>query len=80
MTKKEKRFDKIIFGLRKEYRFEEILNFLDYCGYKGKQTSSSHITFRRNDYEPIIIVVHHNQIKKIYVRKMVRILRKQQII
>lgn len=80
MTKKDKRFQQIIFGLKKEYRFEEIQSLLEYYGYTGRQEASSHILFRKKDYPSVNIVVHRNKVNQYYVKKMIRIFRKRQLL
>lgn len=80
MTSKNKRFGKIILGKEKEYPYNWIKNFLEYYAYTARQTASSHVTFRRKDYEPIIIVIHHNKVKRMYVKKMIKALKRQNIL
>lgn len=80
MTSREKRFEKIVAARGKEYRFEDVCLFLEYYSYVGKQKASSHITFRRENCDPIMIVVHHNKVNQYYVKRMIKILKKQYIL
>ncbi len=80
MTSREKRFEKIFLAREKEYRLEEIRNFLEFYGYMGKQKATSHVTFRKKNCEPIRLVVHHGKVKQYYVKQMVKILKKQHIL
>lgn|GEM_PF-6814747 len=80
MTNRDKRFERIVAAREKEYPFEDIRRFLEYHGYEGRQKASSHVTFRREKCDPIIIVVHHNHVHQFYIRRMLKILTKQHLL
>ena len=80
MTSRDKRFEKIILGKGKEYPYDWIRIFLEHYGYTGRPTASSHITFRKEGYRHIGMVVHHDRVKRIYIKKMIQTLKKQNIL
>ena len=80
MTQKEKRFDKIT-GLKlKTYLFADIKNFLESYDFTTESKGSSHFIFRRETFPHITIVTHNNQVKKVYVKRMVEIMLEYQIL
>ena len=80
MTSRDKRFAKIIFGNKTNYRYDWVKNFLEYYYFYPEKQGSSHIIFRRNPYPHITIVTHGNHVKRWYVKNAIKILRKFQII
>ena len=80
MTSREKRFEKIITGKAKVYAFEDIRNFLEHYGFKASKARSSHFIFRRKSYPHITIVTHKQNVKAVYVKRMVQILRDYHIL
>lgn len=80
MTKQDKRFEKIIRGNQKYYRFSDIKNFLEYYHFETEANGSSHYIFRRNPYPHITIVTHNNKIKNYYIKRAVQILRYYKIL
>ena len=71
MTKKEKRFLKLL-KTPKETSFGAIHTILNNFGYKLDRINGSHHVYEKENAEPIVIPVHKNMIKKIYVKKITK--------
>ena len=80
MTSKEKRFEKIIQGKQKSYKFSDIKSILGHYGFRVENAKSSHFIFRHPNCPHITIVTHDNQVKQYYVKRAVEILKENQII
>jgi len=80
MNKRTKRFDRILGLEQKYYTFADVRNFLGYYGFEAERKSSSHFVFRREETTHIVIVVHHNLVKRIYVKDAIRNLKNYSIL
>jgi hypothetical protein len=80
MTSREKRFHEILDGRQTDYRFADVRDFLVHYGFKAKMRGTSHVIFRKESYPHIPLVVHHNRIKGIYVKRAVQLLKAYEII
>ena len=80
MTKQEKNFLKIIKGKKVTYSFDEVRIFLEHYGFEMKNSGSSHFIFRRAGFPHITLVNHGNQVKRVYVKNMVKILKHYSIL
>lgn len=80
MTKREKKFQEIIQSDKTAYDYGHVDAFLRYYGFDCESQGSSHYIYRRREYPHITLVVHHNKVKRWYVKRAVQILIEYKII
>ncbi len=73
MTKKEKLLLKIL-KRPKDMRFSDVRTLLIDNGYLNKRTKGSHFIFSNNK-NIISVPVHNNLVKKIYLEKIIELLK-----
>ena len=69
--------EKLIEQLRQnpiDVRFETLQNLLYHKGYQLTHARGSHFRFKKEGKTSITLVVHHNKVKKWYVKKLITIL------
>ena len=57
-----------------EERYQTIKIFLEHFGYQLVNVKGSHFHFKQKDKPFIAIIVHHKKVKKIYLKRMLKIL------
>lgn len=73
MTKYEKLKEKLL-TKPKDMRFEEVKTLLRNYGFENARTKGSHFLFTDNK-SVISIPVHNNTVKRIYLEKIIKILK-----
>jgi len=57
-----------------EMRIEEIINILNFLGYKLDRIKGSHYIFAKKEMDDIIIPSHNKKVTKIYLKEIRKIL------
>ncbi len=71
---------KKLMKLPAEMRFGEIKSILFFLGYEINRTRGSHFIFTKAGFDAIIIPVHHNKVKRVYLLDIKRELANQKFI
>ncbi len=69
MTNLKKRFCKLF--NKKEIPYHEIKTILNSIGYKLDRIKGSHYIFKKNNKELIRFPVHHNLVKRCYIKTII---------
>ena len=82
MNKRTKRFDRILSLEQQYYTFADVKNFLEYYGFEAEKKKL--VTFciqkRGNNPHRHCGFVHHNLVKRIYVKDAIRNLKNYSIL
>lgn len=62
-----------------ELRFREAVSLLVHYGYRLVNSKGSHFRFKKSNQPSITIVVHHQKVKKWYIKDMCRTLLSQNL-
>lgn len=75
MTNQEKRILRLLRG-QKDVKFHEIKTILEGIGYRLTRITGSHHIFKHGIEKIMILPVHENKIKTVYLRSIILILKK----
>lgn len=57
-----------LMALPTEMRGDEIIHILEYFGFRLISVRGSHHQFARRNHSKLTIPIHHNRVKKVYLR------------